>query len=169
MDRLEAIRRWVDDILRQQPDVDEGRAGFVHLYGVSAACILLAFKRGLDPQLAALAGMLHDIWTYKTGILYDEHHLHGARSAELAGPVLRGLGLDDDAIAALAEAMARHPDKATLDDSPLAELLKDADTLQHYLYNPWLEQPPGREARLNRIFAELGLPAPAVLERRRSG
>lgn len=161
MNRLEAIRPSVDDILRQQPDLEASRAGFVHLYGVSAVCILLALKRGLDPELAALAGMLHDLWTYHTGIL-DEHHLHGARSADLAAPLLRDLGLDEAAVAAVAEAMARHPDKATVDDSPLAELLKDADVLQHYLYNPWLEQPPGRTARLRRILAELGVPETIV-------
>ena len=157
MDRLEAVRQWVDDLLRQQPDLEESRAGFVHLYGVSAVCVLLALKRGLDAEVAALAGMLHDVWTYKTGIP-DEHQLHGGRSAGLAGPVLRELGVSEAGIAAIADAMARHSDKATVDDSALAELLKDADTLQHYLYNPWLEQPRGRDARLKRIFGELGLP-----------
>jgi uncharacterized protein len=163
MNRLEALRPLIDDILRQQPDPEESRAGFVHLYGVSAVCVLLALKRGLDPELAALAGMLHDIWTYQTGIL-DEHHLHGRRSAEVAAPLLRDLGLGEEAIAAVGEAMAPHSDKAAVDDIPLAELLKDADTLQHYLYNPWLEQPPGRTARLNRLFAELGLPDPLPAE-----
>lgn len=66
-DRLELIRDAVNETLSQQPDEETRRWGFVHLYGVSATCVLLAAKRGLDPQLCAVAEMLHDIWTYKTG------------------------------------------------------------------------------------------------------
>ena len=61
MDRVEAVRQMVDEALRQQPDVEERRCGFVHLYGVAQSCGLLALKRGLDPELCTLAGMLHDI------------------------------------------------------------------------------------------------------------
>ena len=81
MDRLELVRQTVDEILRQQPDLEERRCGFVHLYGVSATCALLAMARGLDPQLSAIAGMLHDISTYKTGDSTDHARL-SAREAE---------------------------------------------------------------------------------------
>jgi hypothetical protein len=48
MHRLKKIRQIVDEICRQQPEIVEGRCGFVHLYGVSAAAALLALRRGLD-------------------------------------------------------------------------------------------------------------------------
>ena len=51
MDRLEKVRQVVDEILRQQPDLEERRCGFVHLYGVAQTCPLLALTRGLDPQI----------------------------------------------------------------------------------------------------------------------
>lgn len=159
MDRLETVRQVVDNIVRQQPDLEESRCGFVHLYGVSATCVLLALGRGLDPQLAALAGMLHDLWTYQAGIL-DDHHLHGQHSAVLARRILGEVGGWTPAeIDAVAEAISRHSDKAAIDDD-LSELLKDADVLQHYLYHPALEQPPGRVQRLARLARELGFPVP---------
>ena len=88
MDRLEAVRRIVDEILRRQPDEEERRAGFVHLYGVAAVCVLLALKRGLDPHLCAAAGMLHDISSYKTGDPTD----HARLSAREAERILKDLG-----------------------------------------------------------------------------
>jgi uncharacterized protein len=81
MNRVESVRQVVDGILRQQPDVEERRCGFVHLYGVAQACALLALKRGLDPELSTVAGMLHDIWTYKTGEPRD-HAAPGSAEAQ---------------------------------------------------------------------------------------
>jgi uncharacterized protein len=155
MDRLEAVRQVVDAILRQQPDPEERRCGFVHLYGVSATCALLAVKRGQDVELCAVAGMLHDIWTYKTGDPANHAHL-SAREAE---QVLDGLGgFRPDEIAAVSGAIARHSDKANR-DSQVAELLKDADILQHYLYNPALASKGPAAERLERVLGELSLDA----------
>jgi len=157
VDELESVRQLVDDILRQQPDLEESRCGFVHLYGVSAVCVLLALKRGLDPRLAAFAGMLHDLFTYQSGVLND-HHLHGPRSADLARSILAVRGdFTPSQIDVVADAIAHHSDKTAV-HGELAELLKDADVLQHYLYNPALEPHRGENARLAKILAELGLP-----------
>jgi len=157
MDQLEAVRQVVDDMLRHQPDDDERRCGFVHLYGVSAACALLALKRGLDPQVAALAGMLHDVWTYQAGV---EDARHAEYSAVLAGQILAGhTDLAAADIQAITAAIARHSDKESV-DGDLAELLKDADVLQHYLYTLVPAQSPHRLARLARLAQELGFPVP---------
>ena len=64
MDRLEQLRQVIDDIVHKNRDLEESRCGFVHLYGVSATCTILALKRGLNPELCSSAGMLHDIWNY---------------------------------------------------------------------------------------------------------
>ena len=56
MDRTEQVRQVVDEILRGQPDEEERRCGFIHLYGVAQACALLALKRGLDAELCTVAG-----------------------------------------------------------------------------------------------------------------
>jgi uncharacterized protein len=153
VDRLATVRRAVDEILRQQPDDEERRCGFVHLYGVADTCVLLALKRGLDPQLSAVAGMLHDIWTYKTADAAD----HARLGALEAAGILQGLAcFTPGEIALVSTAISRHSNKGAR-DGEMAELLKDADVLQHYLYNPALEILPGEKARLVSILDEMGL------------
>jgi uncharacterized protein len=155
MDRLESVRQIVDQILSRQPDDEERRCGFVHLYGVSGTCTLLAVNRGLDPQVCSVIGMLHDIATYKTGDPTD----HAQRSADEAEAILFDIGMfSRDEINRICDAIARHSDKDST-DGPLAELIKDADVLQHYLYNPDVvpEKDPHWKQRLDKVFSELGL------------
>lgn len=154
MNRLESVRQIVDGSVRGQPDLEESRCGFVHLYGVSATCALLARKRGLDAELCATAGMLHDISTYET----NDDRDHARLSAGRAATILRHTGAyTEEEIAAICDAIAHHSDKAGVHGA-LAELLKDADVLQHYLYNPALLAPEWKgRARAERICAELGL------------
>lgn len=155
MNRLERVRQRVDEILRGQPDLEERRCGFVHLYGVSQACGLLALKRGLDIQLCAVAGMLHDIATYQTGDPADHDRL-GALEAER---LLVELGsFSEREVTAICRAISRHRAKDRVDD-PFDELLKDADVLQHFLYNPGLKPIPKEQPRLGAILAELGIDA----------
>src|SRR4030042_5306539 len=81
MDRLELVRQAVDEVLRQQPDQEERRGGFVQLYGVALSATWLAMKRGQDPQMCAVAGMLHDIWSYKVRV-HPDHARLSAGEAE---------------------------------------------------------------------------------------
>jgi uncharacterized protein len=155
MDRLEIVRQVVDQILRQQQDDEERRCGFVHLYGVSATCTLLAINRGLDPQICSVIGMLHDIATYKTGDPTD----HALRSSKEAETILGGIEtFSTDEIKSICKAISRHSDKGSI-DGPLAELIKDADVLQHYIYNSGIvsEKDLHWKQRLVKIFQELGL------------
>ena len=87
--RLEAVREAVDAILLNCPDPLQVRDGAVHLYGVAQACALIALRRGEDAELAAIAGMLHDLSTYADTYTPD----HAARSAALARTLLRRLAL----------------------------------------------------------------------------
>ena len=157
MDKLEAIRQIVDEIIRQQPDIEESRCGFVHLYGVSAICAMLALQRGLDPTLCAVAGMLHDIWNYKVGDSPD----HGRLSAIEAEKIMNNVGsFTTREIAAVYLAISRHSDKDSI-NGEMDELLKDADVLQHYLYNPGRKPPRPEDwqenSRLTRLMTELNV------------
>jgi HD superfamily phosphodiesterase len=153
LDRTEQVRQVVDEVLRAQPDDEERRCGFVHLYGVALSCALLARVRGLDPELATVAGMLHDLWTYKTGDPTD----HGRRGAPLARQVLSALDcFAADEIDAVCTAVARHREKGDV-HGPYDELLKDADVLQHHLYNVRLPPQHAEAARLAALRRELGI------------
>ena len=78
-DRIEAVREIVSGLLEQVPDVSLRASGYVHMFGVAEACVLLAMRRGEDIELAAAAGYLHDIATYTTGNAVD----HAGKSARL--------------------------------------------------------------------------------------
>jgi hypothetical protein len=151
MNRLEAVRRIVDEILRSVPDPEDRRCAFVHLYGVSLTATLLALQRGLDAEHAGVAGMLHDLSTYESGDPTD----HGPRSARQAGQILRELGGFSDAeIEVIQSGISHHSDKAAI-HGPFEELMKDADVLQHTLYNPCFDPDPRHRERRERLMREL--------------
>lgn len=64
MDRIEKVREIIDELLLTMTDYEERRCAYLHLYGVSQACALLSIKRKENVELAIIAGMLHDIYSY---------------------------------------------------------------------------------------------------------
>lgn len=83
MDRIEKVREVVDAILLKLPDDKFCCHAYVHLYGVSQACALLAMKRNENVELATIAGMLHDIHTYSTGDSTDHAHKGAVRARSI--------------------------------------------------------------------------------------
>ena len=61
MGRLSDLRTHVNYELEMIPDQKTRTGAAAHLYGVSLAATMLAKKRGLDPELASMAAMLHDL------------------------------------------------------------------------------------------------------------
>lgn len=45
MNRIEKVREYVDNVLLNMTDTKERRCGYLHLYGVSQACTMIALKR----------------------------------------------------------------------------------------------------------------------------
>ena len=153
MSRLKELRTYVDKKLNKIEDEDKRISATAHLYGVSLAAQILAKKRGLDPELAAMAGMLHDLHAYKSGSYEDHAHL----GAELAKKILEKLELttseENDIICS---AIYHHDDKAVI-DGPMDELLKDADVMDHCFKDA---SKPVKEKELKRydaLCAELGI------------
>ena len=136
MDRLEQLREVVDEIVRKNPDHEQCRCGYVHLY----------------------------IWNYQFGE-DPEHANFGAVEAQ---KILRQVGtFTPDEVETICTAIAQHSDKQSI-SGEMAELLKDADVFQHYLYNPAMYvdavQDPtdtrnksGHILRLKSIMSELGI------------
>ena len=157
-EQVRMVRTVVDSVLREQQDEEIRRAGYIHLYGVSEASALLARRRGLSVAIAAVAGMLHDIYTYRTGL----QALHAPSGAEDARVILRDLGLfSQEQQLTIHSAILRHSDKERV-DGPYDELLKDADVLQHYLHDPTKSFPGPVARRIHAVATELGLPAVEV-------
>ena len=154
--RTDQVREAVDDILWAQPDQEVRRAGFIHLYGVAQACAQLALKRGLDAEIGTVMGMLHDVWTYRTGDPTD----HGKQGAPIARGILSDLGaFTEGEIDTICSAIQHHSAKGKV-HGDYDELLKDADTLQAYLYDACVlpaVRNANRRARLEAMFEELGI------------
>lgn len=153
MGRLKNLRAYIANELRSMEDIDKRDSALLHLNGVSLAATLLAEKRGLDSELAAMAGLLHDMAAYRSGS-YDDH---AHRGADYARDVLRAMGeTTEDEIDQICSMIYHHDDKQVI-DSPLDEVLKDADVI-HHCFNDLSKPVKDKEkARFNALIEELGL------------
>jgi uncharacterized protein len=153
MSRLKDLRKYVDTELNKMED-DNKRIGAVsHLYGVSLAATMIAKKRGLDPEIASMAAMLHDLYAYQTGS-YDDHAHKGA---DLAGKILSELDLTDERETdMICSAIYHHDDKATV-DSPMDEVLKDADVIHHCMNDLSKPIKEKEQARFDKLCTEFGM------------
>lgn len=149
--RLEILRDEVGRLVREkQPN----RAGyfFSHLYGVSKFCALLAIRRNINPELAATAGMLHDIYQ----VTHDVIENHAIEGAKIAAQILRDMKIyTEDEILTIATAISNHSKKRKLHE-PFDELLKDADVLDHCMYNPSFPVAVKEVERYKYLLIELG-------------
>ena len=153
MGRLKELRTYIDKKLNKIEDEDKRISATAHLYGVSLAAQMLAKKRGLDQELAAMAGMLHDMHAYKTESYDDHAHL----GADLAREILGKLGFTTpEETDIICSAIYHHDDKATI-DGPMDELLKDADVIDHCFKDASKPVKEKEQKRYDALCTELGL------------
>lgn len=153
MTRIETVKSIAEKILSSAPPETQ-RAAHIHLYGVAQACSLLALKCGEDVELATIAGLMHDLHTYRTGDSTDHAH----QGASLARQLLEPTSLfTADEIEKICTAIYSHSSKAARHD-PFSEILIDADVLQHSLDDPMKEPFPHEAKRFQQLCEELGLP-----------
>jgi len=150
--RLEALRNEIDGLILKG-NLKDIRGYVSHMYGVARFCTLLAMKRNMNIELATTCGMLHDI-CYMTG---RGTHNHQVRGAEQAEEILKSMSLySDDEIILITSAISKHGDKGTIHE-PYDELLKDADVMDHSLYNADFPIERWEEARYKNLLTEFGL------------
>ncbi len=155
---LDCVRAYVNNIFDCIGDPEEKRAAYIHSYGVSQCCALLAAKRGLDMELATVIGLLHDIYSYKTGVV-ALHAFNGAEMVRVAFKYeLAGLFSNEEQII-IKSALYHHSDKEHVQDE-YDELLKDSDILQHLSFDTAYGRIYGQ--RLRRAMRELSIPMPNV-------
>ena len=153
MCRLKELRKIVDAEINKMEDPDKRISATAHLYGVSLAATMIAKKRGLDPEIASMAAMLHDLHAYKSGSYDDHAHL----GADLARQILTELALMDEAeTEQICSAIYHHDDKLVV-DSPMDEVLKDADVIDHCLKDSSKPVKEKEQARFEALCAEFGL------------
>ena len=64
MSRIKDLQKQVNKILKDMDDNQKHTSAIAHLHGVSLAAVIIAKKRGENPELAAMAGLLHDLYAY---------------------------------------------------------------------------------------------------------
>ena len=153
MSRLKELRAVVDAELNSMENADKRTGAINHLYGVSLAATMIAKKRGFDPELAAMAAMLHDLHAYKSGS-YDDHAHKGA---ELAREILGKLGLTNDAETDLICSAIYHHDDKLVVDSPMDEVLKDADVIHHCMNDLSKAVKDKERVRFDALCREFGM------------
>ena len=153
MDRVSQVEAFAFERFNQIDDAKWRTRAVYHSHAVSLICILLAKKRGLDPEVAAIAGLLHDLYAYER----REYADHAHRGAARAGEILKSLGLTTPEEDALITSAIYHHDDLTLIDGPMDELLKDADLIDNALSHPAREVKENEAARISRLRDELEL------------
>ena len=150
MSRIKDLQKKVYYILEKNIDDADKRAKAVaHLHGVALAASILAKKRGENAELATMAGLLHDLWAYKSGSYDDHAHL----GAEYARKVLGEMTTPEETDI-ICSAIYHHDSKAEV-DAPMDEILKDADVIDHSLADPTKEVKAHEQARFDRLCVEL--------------
>lgn len=156
MNRIERLREYIDDVLQDIKDVEERRCSYVHLYGVAQSCAMIASRRHLNAELATMAGMLHDFYLYKN---YENHDFtdHGIRGSIFVRSILDELKLTtEDETNMICKAIANHCDKERI-DSDFDEVIKDADVIQHCIYNVTLPVKEYYKERYQKLIREFDL------------
>ena len=153
MSRIKELQKKVHTILNDMEDYQKRAGAIAHLHGVSLAAVMIAKKRGEDSELAAMAGLLHDIYAYTSGSYEDHAH----RGAVLAKEVLEELGItskeENDIICS---AIRNHDSKDQIDSS-MDEVLKDADVIHHSLGDPTKEVKAHEKERFAKLSEEFGI------------
>jgi uncharacterized protein len=153
MSRLKELRRYVDAELNRMEDADKRISAVNHLYGVSLAATMIAKKRGMDPEIAAMAAMMHDLAAYKSGS-YDDHAHKGA---ELARGILAELALTDEQETEMICSAIYHHDDKLIVDGPMDEVLKDADVIHHCMNDLSKSVKDKEKARFEALCREFGM------------
>lgn len=137
------IRNRMEELLERYPEGDFERT---HFYHVLEGCETLALKRGLNPAVAQLIGMIHDAGRIINGTSGKQHAIDGE---EIARRWLSEDGYEE--VETVAAAIKNHRHKKRIED-PYSELIKDADSLAHareFTELPWAEV-----ARIQMAYAD---------------
>jgi len=129
----------------------------MHMYTTMQLAKIYAIKRNLNPELAGLVCVFHDIHSLHTG----EHENHGERAAPYIKEIIQQYNMrwgseigviSEDEVETIVQAIRVHSDKTSVSDEPYTELLKDIDSLDAYLngMEPW-----EKSSRLQRVKSAL--------------
>ena len=106
-----------------------------HSYRVANIAKAIAKAEGFDVTYAVIAGLLHDIAYCEEMVTREDRLNHGRRSAAIARPFLKSLGLPADAVNEICYGIAIHVDDEAdfeWDRTPFCETVGDADNIDRF-------------------------------------
>ena len=150
MSRIAAVRQYIRDAM-VTAGVDDRYGYYSHVESVAALCAMLASKRGENPELATMVGLLHDIHT----IIHLDSANHAEKGAVLVHEILENLNITNaDETDIICTAIRNHSAKAAT-HSPFTEILIDADVLHHHLFDVTQPIAEHEKPRLDSLYREL--------------
>lgn len=152
MKRYEIVKEYVYDEFNKIYNVPLKTKAFTHTNSVDNCITLLAISRNMDVECAKIAALFHD---YAQFVDNCPHSQHAKLSSLHAHNYLDSLHLFkvfeiDDICFAIGE----HSKKNQY-DSPMCELLKDADVLASFLEDPTQEFTGIKKQRLLDAVSDL--------------
>lgn len=132
MNRYDEIEEIVYQDIEKNCFGNKKKQGYRHLFGVATLCLQLSYQFGLDPELCAIMGILHDFSVYKNHSRLN----HAFMSSQLAKQILEQSSLfNQNEIDIVVNAIFHHSSKEKTDDD-YSELLKLCDVMESYLHEP---------------------------------
>ena len=153
MSRIKELMILVHKILDKIEDSEKRAVAIAHLHGVSLAAVIIAKKRGEDAELAAMAGLLHDLYAYDSGS-YDDHARIGAEYARKILDDMRITTPEETDI--ICNAISNHDSKELI-HSPMDEVLKDADVIHHCVNDLSKPIKEKEQTRFDNLMKEFGV------------
>ena len=147
--RVEVLRQYIRKLINAE---ERGEFYYVneHMMAVSNFAAMLALKRDLNPEMATIMGLLHDIHT----VLANDPTNHAVLGAIKAREILKELNiLTCEELETVCNSIHNHSSKAIVQDN-YSELLKDADVMAHYLFNVNLPVMQNEVERLGKLRVE---------------
>jgi len=155
MNRIDRIIRYLQNYIYED-NLEMRSMYLMHIFGVAQFASMIALKRGLNPEIATISALLHDIHTLDT----LDPEKHAKKGALLARSILNEMNITDDKETdIICTAIHNHSSKAKV-HGEYDELLKDADVLQHCLYNTQIPPSMKDEERFRKLLAEFSLKDP---------
>ena len=125
-----------------------------HIMGSIKGATLLAYKRGLDPEIVTIAMILHDLGRIPTGV-FEGHDIAGA---PLVKKLMQRIGEFTQEEIDLVVRLARTHRQKDQKGDPYEECIRDADILDIYLSGiaGWQRPMEPHRERLEKLSKELG-------------
>ena len=160
--RVKSIRVLVNEMLSNLDSSVIKQEASAQLYGVSSFASMLAMKRGLDTEIAAITGLLHNYYFYKTGVSY----FPGINSAETVRPIIRDLSIfsKDEQLVILRAIFYQNQRNQV--HGPYDEIIKDAIIIQKFFNNLDHTEPHLDVHRLLNVLSELSITMDEIEELR---